>query len=174
MNKIFKNLTGKNSISLTILLLLLLSSLPKSIDAQSYQKSTNMENSIFSTSPTVSVRYIVNNIDSSVAFYSELLGFKIIMNASPGFAMLESGNLHLLLNIPGAGGAGKAMPDGAMPAPGGWARFQLPVKNLEATIAMLKNKNVKFRNELVVGNGGKQILLQDPSGNLIELFESNQ
>jgi catechol 2,3-dioxygenase-like lactoylglutathione lyase family enzyme len=133
-----------------------------------------MENSNFTISATVGVRYIVSNIDSSIAFYSQLLGFKIVTNASPGFAKLSFGNLHLLLNTPGAGGAGKAMPDGTMPSPGGWNRIELEVVNLETVIKELKSKNAKFRNELVVGIGGKQILLQDPSGNLIELLEPNR
>jgi len=122
----------------------------------------------------VSVRYIVNNVDSCVKFYTELLDFKVVMHPAPGFAMLSKGNLHLLLNRPGAGGAGQSMPDGAVPAPGGWNRFQLEFRNLEEAIKDLKKKNAKFRNDLVVGNGGKQILLEDPSGNLVELFESNQ
>jgi predicted enzyme related to lactoylglutathione lyase len=166
--------TYVNSISLTIILSISLFSFPKSIFAQSNQNLKTMTSSDSSKSSTVSIRYIVNDVDSSVKFYSELLGFKIITNASPGFAMVSLGNLHLLLNKPGAGGAGKAMPDGTIPSPGGWNRIQLEIENLEATIKILKSKDAKFRNELVVGNGGKQILLQDPSGNLIELFEPNR
>jgi hypothetical protein len=88
--------------------------------------------------------------------------------------MLSKGNLRLLLNEPGPGGGGQAMPDGAVPAPGGWNRIQIEVENLEETIKALKDKKATFRNELVVGIGGKQILLQDPSGNLVELFESKR
>lgn len=120
------------------------------------------------------VRYIVNDIDPAIAFYTDLLGFTLDMQAAPGFARLSKGNLVLYLNKPGFGGAGQSMPDGTAPAPGGWNRIQLEVDNLEALIATLKEKKARFRNELVTGVGGKQILLQDPSGNLIELFEPNE
>lgn len=123
----------------------------------------------------VNIRYIVNNMDSSVAFYTDFLGFDIIVQPGPGFAMLSNGNLRLLLNMPGGGGgAGQAMPDGDIPSPGGWNRIQIVVDDLEQKIKDLKARGAKFRNELVIGNGGKQILLQDPSGNLIELFEPNR
>jgi catechol 2,3-dioxygenase-like lactoylglutathione lyase family enzyme len=125
----------------------------------------------FFYSETVSVRYIVNDIDACVKFYTELLGFDVVMNPPGGFAMLSKGNLRLLLNQPGAGGAGQAMPDGTMPAPGGWNRIQLQTQNLDAAIKELKNQKARFRNELVMGNGGKQILMLDPSDNLIELIE---
>jgi catechol 2,3-dioxygenase-like lactoylglutathione lyase family enzyme len=120
---------------------------------------------------TVSVRYIVNDVDSCVTFYRELLGFEVIMHTPDAFAMLSKGNLHLLLNKPGAGGAGQTMPDGAKPSPGGWNRFHLEVPDLEALVLELKRENAKFRNEVVSAPAGKQILLIDPSGNLIELFE---
>jgi hypothetical protein len=100
-----------------------------------------------------------------------MLGFKVIMHTPAAFAMLSKGNLHLLLNRPGAGGAGQTMPDGVKPSPGGWNRFHLEVKDLELLIDELKRKNAKFRNELVTAPAGKQILLIDPSGNLVELFE---
>jgi catechol 2,3-dioxygenase-like lactoylglutathione lyase family enzyme len=106
-----------------------------------------------------------------MAFYTQMLGFDVVMHTPAAFAMLSKGNLHLLLNKPGAGGAGQAMPDGAMPSPGGWNRFHLEVGDLEAVIVELKSKNAKFRNEVVTAPAGKQILLVDPSGNLIELFE---
>jgi catechol 2,3-dioxygenase-like lactoylglutathione lyase family enzyme len=120
---------------------------------------------------TVSVRYIVDDVDSSVTFYTQLLGFEVVMHTPAAFAMLSKGNLHLLLNRPGAGGAGQPMPDGATPAPGGWNRFHLEVQDLESVINELKSKKAKFRNEIVTAPAGKQILLIDPSGNLIELFE---
>ena len=129
-----------------------------------------MKNSIANPT-TVSVRYIVDDVDSCVRFYIDLLGFEVVMHTPNAFAMLSKGNLHLLLNKPGAGGAGQAMPDGARPSPGGWNRFHLEVQNLELVIEELKSKNGKFRNEIVTGPAGKQILLTDPSGNLIELFE---
>lgn len=127
-----------------------------------------------SDSTTISFRYIVDNVESSVNFYRDVLDFKVIMDKSPGFAMLSKGNFHLFLNKPGAGGAGQAMPDGEIPRPGGWNRIQLQVSDLEAEVKKLKGRNAKFRNDIVVGIGGKQILLQDPSGNLIELFEPKQ
>ena len=120
---------------------------------------------------TVSVRYIVDDVDSSVTFYTQMLGFDVIMHTPSAFAMLSKGNLHLLLNKTGAGGAGQAMPDGVKPTPGGWNRFHLEVQDLESVIEELKSKNAKFRNEVVTAPAGKQILLVDPSGNLIELFE---
>ncbi len=120
---------------------------------------------------TVSVRYIVADVDAAVAFYRDLLGFKIDMQAGPGFAMLSRGPLRLLLNRPGAGGAGQSMPNGEAPAPGGWNRIQLDVGDLAAEVERLKAAGGRFRNEIVQGNGGKQILIEDPSGNPIELFE---
>jgi catechol 2,3-dioxygenase-like lactoylglutathione lyase family enzyme len=120
---------------------------------------------------TVSVRYIVDDVDSCVTFYTQLLGFDVKMHTPAAFAMLAKGNLHLLLNKPGAGGAGQAMPDGAKPSPGGWNRFHLEVQDIESVVEALKSKKAKFRNELVSAPAGRQILLIDPSGNLIELFE---
>jgi catechol 2,3-dioxygenase-like lactoylglutathione lyase family enzyme len=119
------------------------------------------------------VRYIVNDVDSAVLFYKDVLGFAVDMQVK-GFAKLSFGDLNLYLNMPGFGGAGQAMPDGAVPTPGGWNRIQLGVDNLEEFIADIKTKNAHFRNELVKGIGGKQILLKDPSDNLIELFEVNE
>ena len=120
------------------------------------------------------VRYIIRELNEVVLFYKDLLGFKLDMQVEPGFAKLSKGNLNLYLNKPGFGGAGQSMPDGAAPEPGGWNRIQLEVDNLEKFIEQLQAKNASFRNELVVGQGGKQILLKDPSGNLVELFEPNK
>ena len=117
------------------------------------------------------IRYIVNDVDSSVGFYTKLLGFQIKQHVKSAFASLTLGSLQLFINQPGAGGAGHAMPDGTMPTPGGWNRFQLQVKNIESVVEELKKNGAKFRNEIVTGVGGKQILLEDPSGNLIEIFE---
>src|SRR6266508_5328692 len=122
----------------------------------------------------VRVRYIVNDVDAVIPFYTELLGFQLDMHPGPGFAMLSRGNLQLLLNRPGAGGAGQAMPDGQSPAPGGWNRFQLEVDDLAATVAQLQRAGVRFRNAIVIGNGGQQVLVEDPSGNPIELFQPNR
>jgi catechol 2,3-dioxygenase-like lactoylglutathione lyase family enzyme len=115
-----------------------------------------------------SVRYIVDNVDKAVEFYQDGLGFQVDMRPGPGFAALSRGDLRLLLNEPGAGGAGSA---GGQPQPGGWNRFQLEVANLDAAITDLRTIGVEFRGELVEGRGGRQILVEDPSGNPIELFQ---
>jgi catechol 2,3-dioxygenase-like lactoylglutathione lyase family enzyme len=121
---------------------------------------------------TVSVRYIVDDVDAAIDFYTRNLGFVEAMHPAPTFAMLSRGDLRLTLSAPsGAGGGGQAMPDGTMPEPGGWNRFSLEVTDLDATVDELRNAGVHFRNEIVVGVGGKQILVDDPSGNPIELFE---
>jgi catechol 2,3-dioxygenase-like lactoylglutathione lyase family enzyme len=120
---------------------------------------------------TVSVRYIAEDVDAAIEFYTRHLGFGVEMHAAPGFAILSRGGLRLLLNAPGAGGAGQAMPDGRKPEPGGWNRIQLEVQDLAAEVESLRNSGAHFRNEIIGGRGGKQILLVDPSGNTIELFE---
>jgi catechol 2,3-dioxygenase-like lactoylglutathione lyase family enzyme len=122
----------------------------------------------------VKVRYIVSDVDAAIAFYTESLGFKVDMHPAPGFAAISRGELSLLLNKPGAGGAGQAMPDGRVPAPGGWNRIQIEVDNLAATVERLKAAGCSFRNEIVTGMGGRQILLDDPSGNPIELSEPSR
>jgi len=119
----------------------------------------------------ISVRYIVSDVDAAIPFYTGMLGFKLDMHPAPGFASLSRGDLRLLLNRPGAGGAGQAMPDHQVPAPGGWNRIQIEVDDLAATVERLKSMSCRFRNDIVGGMGGKQILLEDPSGNPIELFE---
>jgi catechol 2,3-dioxygenase-like lactoylglutathione lyase family enzyme len=124
--------------------------------------------------PLVNVRYIVNDVDRAIDFYTKHLNFEVAMHPAPGFAALTRGSLQLLLNRPGAGGAGQAMPDGRVPTPGGWNRIQLEVEDLAGLVEQLKQAGASLRNEIVVGNGGKQILLEDPSGNLIELFERRQ
>jgi catechol 2,3-dioxygenase-like lactoylglutathione lyase family enzyme len=121
---------------------------------------------------TVSVRYIVDDVDAAIDFYCERLGFHEDMHPAPTFAMLSRGDLRLVLTAPGGGpGGGQAMPDGTMPEPGGWNRFQLEVGDLEATVGDLRRHGAQFRNEIVAGVGGKQILVEDPSGNPVELFE---
>jgi catechol 2,3-dioxygenase-like lactoylglutathione lyase family enzyme len=119
----------------------------------------------------VNVRYIVDDVDRAIPFYADILGFKLDMHPAPGFASMSRGDLQLLLNRPGAGGAGQTMPDGKSPAPGGWNRIQIEVEDLAATVEKLKKTGARFRNEIVTGNGGKQILVEDPSGNPIELFQ---
>jgi catechol 2,3-dioxygenase-like lactoylglutathione lyase family enzyme len=125
--------------------------------------------------PTVSVRYIVHDVDAAIAFYTEHLGFQVDMHPAPPFAMLSRGDLRLLLNAPGGGGgAGQPMPDGRLPEPGGWNRIQLEVEDLDREVERLRAAGAQFRNEIVVGTGGSQILLDDPSGNPIELFQSTR
>lgn len=121
---------------------------------------------------TVQVRYIVHDVDAAIAFYTERLGFKLEMHPAPPFAMLSRGDLRLVLSAPNPGaGGGQAMPDGTQPAPGGWNRFAIEVADLASTVAELRNAGARFRNDIVTGVGGKQILLEDPSGNPIELFQ---
>jgi catechol 2,3-dioxygenase-like lactoylglutathione lyase family enzyme len=120
---------------------------------------------------SVSVRYIVDDVDAAIAFYTEHLGFRVDLHPAPGFANLSRGDLQLLLNRRGAGGAGQAMPDGRKPEPGGWSRIRIEVADLAKEVETLRGSGARFRNEIVIGNGGKQILLEDPSGNPIELFE---
>jgi catechol 2,3-dioxygenase-like lactoylglutathione lyase family enzyme len=122
--------------------------------------------------PTVSVRYIVHDIDAAIAFYRDNLGFTEVMHPAPTFAMLARGDLRLVLSAPGGGpGGGQAMPDGTAPEPGGWNRFAIEVTDLAATVRSLREAGVRFRNEIVNGAGGRQILAEDPSGNPVELFE---
>ena len=120
---------------------------------------------------TVSVRYIVDDVEETVAFYTAWLGFGVEFNPAPGFAVLSRGDLRLLLNEPGTGGTGQPMPDGREPEPGGWNRIQLEVDDLAGEVGAIRAAGARFRNEIVEGRGGKQILLEDPSGNPIELFE---
>ena len=121
---------------------------------------------------TVSVRYIVDDIDAAIGFYCQELGFAEVMHPAPSFAMLTRGDLRLVLTAPGGGpGGGQAMPDGTLPRPGGWNRFQLELEDLEATVARLHEHGVRFRSEIITGVGGKQALVEDPAGNPIELFE---
>jgi catechol 2,3-dioxygenase-like lactoylglutathione lyase family enzyme len=121
---------------------------------------------------TVSVRYIVNDVDEAITFYCQQLDFKEEMHPAPTFAMLSRGDLRLVLSSTGGGpGGGQAMPDGTLPQPGGWNRFSVEVSDLDATVHTLRASGARFRNDVVTGIGGKQILLEDPSGNPIELFE---
>jgi catechol 2,3-dioxygenase-like lactoylglutathione lyase family enzyme len=119
----------------------------------------------------VRVRYIAEDVGTATAFYRDNLGFTVEMSPAPGFALLARGELRLLLNAPGSGGAGEAMPDGRLPEPGGWNRIQLEVDDLPSTVEALRKDGARFRNDIVTGRGGQQILLEDPSGNPIELFQ---
>ena len=121
---------------------------------------------------TVSVRYIVHDVDAAIAFYCQHLGFREEMHPAPAFAMLSRGDLRLVLSAPGGGpGGGQSMPDGAVPEPGGWNRFSIEVSDLGATVEALRTAGAHFRNDIISGVGGRQILLDDPSGNPVELFE---
>ena len=123
----------------------------------------------------VTVRYIVDNVDDAIAFYRDHLGFQVQIHPAPNFAMLVRGDLRLLLSAPGGvGGGSQAMPDGTRPAQGGWNRFELEVEDLPAMVDRLKRQGVHFRNEIVHGIGGDQILLDDPSGNPVELFQAKR
>jgi catechol 2,3-dioxygenase-like lactoylglutathione lyase family enzyme len=122
------------------------------------------------TNEIVNVRYMVNDVDESIAFYTELLGFELLTNAAPAFADVKRGNLRLLLAGP-TSSAGRPMPDGTKPEPGGWNRIHFLVEDIDADVVQLRNDGAKFRNDIVEGPGGKQILLQDPSGNFVELFQ---
>ena len=121
---------------------------------------------------TVSVRYIVHDVEAAIGFYTGHLGFSVQIHPNDMFAMLSRGDLRLVLSVPGAaGGGGQAMPDGTLPEPGGWNRFSLEVPDLAVTVAELRRHGVRFRNDVVTGVGGQQIIAEDPSGNPVELFE---
>jgi catechol 2,3-dioxygenase-like lactoylglutathione lyase family enzyme len=121
----------------------------------------------------VNVRYIVDDVDAAIAFYGDMLGFEVVMHPAPPFAILARGDLRLLLSAPsGRGGGGQTLPDGRTPEPGGWNRFQVEVDDLAAEVERLKAAGASFRSEIVEGVAGDQILLDDPSGNPIELFQS--
>ena len=121
---------------------------------------------------TVSVRYIVYDVDAAIEFYCGYLGFQESMRPAPTFAMLDRGDLRLLLSAPSEqGGGGRSMPDGTAPTPGGWNRISLEVDDLAATVDALHAVGVRFRSDIITGVGGHQVLIEDPSGNPVELFE---
>ena len=119
---------------------------------------------------TVSVRYMVDDVEAALDFYTTHLGFEPLTSAAPAFADVKRGNLRLLLSGP-ASSAGRPMPDGRQPAPGGWNRIHLIVDDIDAEVERLRAAGLTFRNDIVTGPGGKQILFDDPSGNPIELFQ---
>ncbi len=121
----------------------------------------------------VLVRYIVTNTDDAIDFYTKMLDFHLDMHPGPGFAMLSRGDLRLALNVPNTpgGGGGMPMPDGRQQEPGGWNRFSIEVNDLAVMVEKMRKQGAHFRNDIVTGTGGKQILVEDPSGNPIELFE---
>jgi catechol 2,3-dioxygenase-like lactoylglutathione lyase family enzyme len=121
---------------------------------------------------TASVRYIVNDVDAAIAFYTKYLGFAVEMHPAPAFAILSRGVLRLMLSAPtGSGGGAQSMPDGRRPEPGGWNRIQFEVSDLEREVEKLRKDGVRFRSDIITGIGAKQILVDDPSGNPIELFQ---
>ena len=119
---------------------------------------------------SVNVRYMVDDVDEAVAFYTKHLGFTLLSSAAPAFADVTRGDLRLLLSGP-ASSAGRPMPDGTKPVPGGWNRIEFVVDDIVAEVDRLRGAGLRFRNDIVTGPGGKQILFDDPSGNPIELFE---
>jgi catechol 2,3-dioxygenase-like lactoylglutathione lyase family enzyme len=119
---------------------------------------------------TVNVRYMVDDLDEAIAFYTELLGFDLLSSASPAFADVRRGNLRLLLAGP-TSSAGRPMPDGTKPGPGGWNRIHFIVDDIDTEVARLRDVGARFRNDIIEGPGGKQILLEDPSDNVVELFQ---
>jgi catechol 2,3-dioxygenase-like lactoylglutathione lyase family enzyme len=121
---------------------------------------------------TVQVRYIVHDVDAAIDFYVKHLGFHLDTHPAPTFAMLSRGDLRLVLSAPNPmGGGGQPMPDGARQSPGGWNRFAIQVSDLAATVERLRKSGAHLRNDIVVGVGGKQVIVDDPSGNPVELFE---
>ncbi|MEJ2121305.1 MAG: VOC family protein [Alphaproteobacteria bacterium] len=118
----------------------------------------------------VNVRYMVDDVEVAIAWYTEHLGFTLLSSYAPAFADVQLGSLRLLLSGPKSS-AGRPMPDGEMPGPGGWNRIHLIVDDLAAEVERLRGRGVRFRNEIVTGPGGSQVLLTDPSGNLVELFQ---
>ncbi|HVW91726.1 MAG TPA: VOC family protein [Devosia sp.] len=122
--------------------------------------------------PSVQVRYIVEDVEAAIAFYTGHLGFTLVMHPAPPFAMLSRGELRLVLSQPNpSGGGGQPMPDGTPQRPGGWNRFAVEVEDIDAAVKRLKAAGTRFRNEIVTGVGGRQVLIEDPSGNPVELFQ---
>ena len=119
---------------------------------------------------TINVRYMVDDVDEAITFYTKFLAFEILTSAAPAFADVKRGNLRLLLSGP-ASSAGRPMADGTKPGPGGWNRIHFLVDDINAEVARLRDAGARFRNDVIEGPGGKQILLQDPSGNIVELFQ---
>jgi catechol 2,3-dioxygenase-like lactoylglutathione lyase family enzyme len=132
------------------------------------RRMQDSEEPIAAPSATPTVRYFVTDLDTSVPFYSQLLDFKVELRPSPTFAMLYRGDLRLLLSVPGSG---HTLPDGTLPESGGWNRMALEVQDLPAVVDVLRQQNARFRTEIVIGVGVRQVLLEDPSGNLVELYE---
>ena len=124
-------------------------------------------------SQMVNVRYMVDDVEEAVAFYTKVLDFEVLNNFAPAFADVARGNLRLLLSGP-TSSAGRPMPDGATPGPGGWNRIHLIVGDIDAEVARLRDVGARFRNDIIQGPGGRQVLVQDPAGNVVELFQPAQ
>ena len=155
-----------NRTKILVLALMLLIGVP-SVSAQNPPNSTPVSNSAL-----VRVRYIVKDVPAAVEFYTSKLGFKVDAQSGPFFAALSRGGVQLLLSpTTGPGGASQAMPNGERPAPGGWNRMVLDTPNLQGDVDKLRKEGVHFRNDIIVGLGGNQVLLDDPSGNVVELFQ---
>jgi catechol 2,3-dioxygenase-like lactoylglutathione lyase family enzyme len=123
----------------------------------------------------ISVRYIVNDVDAAITFYTTQLEFEVVMHPDPAFAILSRGDLQLILSAnSGRGGGGQTLPDGRRPEPGGWNRFVLMVDDVEAEAERLRRAGVVLRSDVITGVGGNQVVLDDPSGNPIELFQSTR
>jgi catechol 2,3-dioxygenase-like lactoylglutathione lyase family enzyme len=123
-------------------------------------------------SPVVQVRYLVNDVAAAIQFYRDQLGFAVLMHPAPAFAMLQRGGLRLVLSQPNpSAGGGQPMPDGTAQTPGGWNRFAIEVDDLQATVVRMSALGARFRNQIVTGVGGRQVIVEDPSGNPVELFE---
>ena len=151
----------------------LLTALMFSVAAAAFAAGPQLKEGINMT--PVRVRYMVNEIDPAVEFYTKYLGFQVKRENKPNFAMLLRGNLELVLSTPyGPGGAAKPMPDGRKPEPGGWNRIIINVDDLSAEVARLRKDQLHFRNNIVTGPGGSEILLDDPSGNPVELFQASK
>jgi predicted enzyme related to lactoylglutathione lyase len=133
-------------------------------------QTTQKQNKMNTSNNFVNVRYMVENVDTAVLFYTKYLGFSLMTNSAPAFAAVVKGNLRLLLSGR-TSSAGRAMPDGTLPFPGGWNRIELIVEDLNTEVDSLKKQGLHFRNEIINGPGGSQILLIDPSGNLVELLQ---
>jgi catechol 2,3-dioxygenase-like lactoylglutathione lyase family enzyme len=123
---------------------------------------------------SVSVRYIVHDVDAAIAFYCDVLGFEVVMHPAPPFAMLARGDMRLLLSAPSGQGGGGQITAAGKPEPGGWNRFQIEVEDLAAEVERLRAAGAAFRSEPVIGVGGDQVLIEDPSGNPVELFQSKR
>jgi catechol 2,3-dioxygenase-like lactoylglutathione lyase family enzyme len=151
---------------LALLMMLYFGSLQFTVGAQT-RKEPDMN--------TVRVRYMINDLEPAIAFYTKYLGFQVKQEGKPNFAMLSRGNLELILSTPfGPGGAAQPMPDGRKPVPGGWNRIIINVDDLAAEVARLRKAQLHFRNDIVKGPGGSEILLEDPSGNPVELFQPSR